>query len=104
MVLNLVRNAVDALTDADDQRLLVATSWQPGDDHAAFMVKDSGPGIAPEVREKLFQPFITTKAQGMGIGLSLCRSIVSAHKGRLWAEDNDWGGTTFHCVLPLNAE
>jgi two-component system sensor kinase FixL len=102
VVLNLVRNAIDALQDVPDRRLVIATSWEDGDDDAEFSVHDSGPGLAPEIREKLFKPFMTTKPQGMGIGLSLCRSIVAAHEGRLWAESNDWGGTTFRFTLPLN--
>jgi two-component system sensor kinase FixL len=103
VVLNLVRNAIDALQDAANRRLVIATSWEDGDDTAEFAVHDSGPGLAPEIREKLFQPFMTTKRHGMGIGLSLCRSIVSAHEGRLWAESNDWDGTTFRFTLPLNS-
>jgi len=62
-------------------------------------VKDTGPGIAPEVAAKLFQPFITTKPQGMGVGLSICRTIVEAHGGQLWADANPGGGTVFRLTL-----
>ena len=63
-------------------------------------VADTGPGLAPQVREKLFQPFTTTKAHGMGVGLSICRSIIEAHGGRLWAADNPGGGTLFCFTVP----
>ena len=63
-------------------------------------VADTGPGLAPEVRANLFRPFVTTKDSGMGVGLSVCRSIVEAHGGRLWAEDNPGGGTVFRFTLP----
>ncbi len=103
VVLNLVRNAVDALADVEDRRLLIATAWRHEDMLAEFAVHDSGPGISDEIRDKLFQPFMTTKPQGMGIGLSLSRSIISAHDGRLWVESNDWGGASFRFVLPADA-
>jgi two-component system sensor kinase FixL len=61
---------------------------------------DTGPGIAPEVAVRLFQPFVTTKTQGIGVGLSICRSIVEAHNGRLWAAPNPDGGTIFHFTVP----
>jgi two-component system sensor kinase FixL len=63
-------------------------------------VADTGPGLAAEVREHLFRPFVTTKGSGMGVGLSVCRSIVETHGGRLWAEDNPGGGTVFRFTLP----
>jgi two-component system sensor kinase FixL len=67
-------------------------------------VADSGPGLDPAVREKLFQPFVTTKATGMGVGLSICRTIVEAHGGRIWAEDNNGGGAVFSFTLPRAEE
>jgi two-component system sensor kinase FixL len=63
-------------------------------------IVDTGPGLAPEVAARLFQPFVTTKSQGMGVGLSICRTIVEAHGGRIWAEPNRGGGTVFHLTVP----
>ena len=80
--------------------MLVATTLaEPG--MAAVSVSDSGPGLAPSVQEQLFQPFITTKEKGMGLGLSICRSIVDAHGGRLQATPNAGRGVTFSFTLPL---
>jgi two-component system sensor kinase FixL len=67
-------------------------------------VADSGPGIAPEVAGQLFQPFITTKRQGMGVGLSISRTIVDAHGGRIWVESNPGGGTVFRFTLRAVSE
>jgi two-component system sensor kinase FixL len=66
----------------------------------AISVTDTGPGIAAEIVDRLFQPFVTTKTQGMGVGLSICRSIVEAHGGRLWMAPNPTGGTIFRFTVP----
>jgi two-component system sensor kinase FixL len=98
VILNLMRNALEALQEVDRRELQVSTRQvDPGTVEIA--VKDTGPGIAPEIAEKLFQPFMTTKAQGMGVGLSISRTIVEAHGGRLWAEPNPEGGTIFYLTL-----
>ncbi len=76
------------------------TTARDGEDFVSVSVADTGPGLAPEVAASLFQPFVTTKAQGLGIGLSICRTIVEAHGGRLWMEPNDGGGTVFRFRLP----
>lgn len=67
-------------------------------------MSDTGPGIAEAVADRLFQPFVTTKDGGMGVGLSICRTIVEAHGGRLWVERNAAGGATFRLILPTAPE
>jgi two-component system sensor kinase FixL len=65
----------------------------------AVRVSDTGTGISPEIASNLFNPFVTTKPQGMGVGLSICRTIIESHGGRIRVEDNPGGGTTFHFTL-----
>jgi two-component system sensor kinase FixL len=98
VVLNLIRNAMDAMETSQRRDLVVAIA-PAGDGLVKISVADSGSGIAPEVAEQLFQPFITTKRQGMGVGLSISRTIVEAHNGRIWAEPNPTGGTIFHFTI-----
>lgn len=98
VLLNLMRNAVEAMQDSAKRELLLAAA--PADnDMVRITVADTGSGIAPEVVAQLFQPFITTKQQGMGVGLSICRTIVESHGGQIWAEPNPGGGTVFHFTL-----
>ncbi len=100
VLLNLIRNAMDAMETSQKRELLVAIG--PVDDnHLRISVADSGSGIAPEVAEQLFQPFFTTKRQGMGVGLSISRTIVEAHGGKIWVEPNPTGGTIFHFTLAV---
>ena len=100
VALNLMRNALEAMMGGDRRDLII--SIEPGEDRMVKVsVADSGPGISPEIRERLFQPFVTTKANGMGVGLSICRTIVEAQGGRIWVEDNPSGGATFSFTLPL---
>ena len=100
VVLNLVRNAVEAMEGSARRELLVSTGCVEGGTVAEVRVSDTGPGLAAEVVERLFQPFITTKKAGMGLGLSICREIVEAHGGRLAAEPNPTGGVIFRFTLP----
>ncbi|WP_337186266.1 ATP-binding protein [Phenylobacterium sp.] len=89
VALNLVRNALEAVEDSPERRVDITVSASAND--VVVRVADTGPGLAPEVREKLFEPFTTTKAEGLGIGLSISRGIMEAHGGRIWTEDGDGG-------------
>jgi two-component system, LuxR family, sensor kinase FixL len=99
VITNLIRNSVDAL-DGVKLREIVISTRRAGQDSIEITIADTGPGLAPEVAGRLFQPFVTTKPAGLGIGLSICRSIVDGHGGRLFASDNPDGGTIFHVRLP----
>ncbi|MCK9916558.1 PAS domain S-box protein [Microbacteriaceae bacterium K1510] len=103
VLLNLIRNAMDAM-ETSAARDLVVTVVPVGDTHVRVGVADTGIGIAPEVAEQLFQPFITTKRHGMGVGLSISRTIVEAHGGRIWVEPNPGGGTIFNFTLVVVKE
>lgn len=98
VLLNLMRNAIDAMEGAQRRELIVSTRPAAGD-MVQVSVADTGSGIAPEMETQLFQPFVTTKQQGMGVGLSISRTIVESHGGRIWAEPNPGGGTVFHFTL-----
>lgn len=97
--MNLLRNAAEAM--ADQERREIALLTEARDDTVQISVVDNGPGIPEQVMDKLFQPFVTTKQTGMGVGLSICHTIVAAHDGRLWAEPNPEGGTIFRMTLPI---
>ncbi len=98
VILNLMRNAMEAMQEVDRREMTIATSQVDGET-VEVSVADTGPGLAPEISARLFQPFVTTKRQGMGVGLSISRTIVEAHGGRLWAEPNAGGGTVFRLTL-----
>ena len=103
ILVNLIRNAREAMLQSARRELTVETrTLGPGSVEIA--VSDTGPGIAEEVADRLFQPFVTTKPGGMGVGLSICRSIVEAHGGRLTVERNRAGGATFRLTLPTARE
>jgi signal transduction histidine kinase len=105
VVLNLVLNAVEAmgLVEAGARELMISTAQSETND-ALVIVRDSGPGIDLESLERVFEAFYTTKSDGMGIGLSICRSIIEAHGGRLWASANLPRGTSFQFTLPAIAD
>jgi len=101
VILNLIINAVDAMstTSEGSRELFISTGKDVGG--VLVTVRDSGPGLSPESVERLFDAFYTTKAEGMGMGLSICRSIVEAHGGRIWAARDFGQGATFQVTLPL---
>lgn len=105
VLLNLMRNGMDAMIDTPEQQRLLQLTVANSDGVLEIQVRDQGCGIAPEISDKLFTAFFTTKPDGMGIGLSICRSIIEFHRGRLWAENNahsqTGSGTIFHITLPL---
>ena len=98
VALNLIRNALDAMQHASRRQLVISTELV-GPDVAKVSVADTGPGISPDVVGQLFQPFVTTKPTGMGVGLSISRTIIESHGGRLWVEDNPGGGAMFNFTL-----
>jgi C4-dicarboxylate-specific signal transduction histidine kinase len=101
VMLNLIINAVEAMSGVSDgaRELLISTGRAELGD-VLVVVRDSGPGLAPAALERIFDAFYTTKITGLGMGLSICRSIIEAHAGRLWASGNEPRGTTFHFTLP----
>jgi two-component system sensor kinase FixL len=101
VLLNFIMNACEAMSaSALNERVLTITTASPDGQSVTISVVDNGRGILPELQERLFEPFVTTKKDGLGFGLSICRSIVSAHRGRLWAENNADQGAAFHVSLP----
>jgi two-component system, LuxR family, sensor kinase FixL len=104
VLLNLLRNAIEAMETSQRRELVISTAAS-NDDMISISVADTGCGIAPEISSQLFQPFITTKRQGMGVGLSICRTIIEAHGGQIDAEPNPVGGTIFRFTLrPVSVE
>ncbi len=100
VVVNLTRNAIEAMESSERRNLTIAAG-RGENGMVRVRVVDTGPGIAQEIAHRLFEPFVTTKPQGMGVGLSICRSIVEAHGGRLIAEANPEGGTIFIFTVPV---
>ena len=105
VVLNLVLNAVEAMGSVEgrDRELLVSTKQTEGNG-VLVAVRDSGPGVDSGHLDRVFEPFYTTKVSGVGMGLSICRSIIEAHGGRLWAEANEPRGAVFQFTIPATQE
>jgi two-component system sensor kinase FixL len=96
---NLIRNAIDAMLDSPIRSMVICAEAGPAD-FVTVTVEDTGLGISASIADRLFQPFVTSKQAGMGIGLSICRTIIEAHGGRIWFEPRPGGGTKFHFTIP----
>jgi C4-dicarboxylate-specific signal transduction histidine kinase len=104
VLMNLILNSIDAMKDADGLRQLTIHS-EPGENERLLVtVSDTGAGLPPHQADQIFNAFFTTKLHGTGMGLSISRSIVESHGGRLWAADNASRGASFHLTLPVNVE
>jgi len=102
VILNLVHNAVEAMDATTDRpRVLKVITERRGADTIAFAVQDSGHGIDPKQIERIFDTFVTTKSQGMGLGLAICRMIIERHGGKLAVSSDGKSGATFQFVLPV---
>ena len=99
VLLNLIRNAIEAMLESV-VRVLTISSRADDEGMVRISVADTGKGLSDEVAAQLFQPFVTSKERGMGIGLSICRTIVESHGGRIWFEHRLGGGTVFHFTIP----
>ena len=102
VILNLLRNALEAIYESPGERPLLAIRTGAVDEGIELAVRDSGAGLHPAIAAEIFEPFVTSKQDGLGMGLSICRSIVDAHGGRLWHTRNPDRGMTFRFVLPLS--
>jgi signal transduction histidine kinase len=101
VISNLLRNASEAMSEVDDRPRLLRIAIRPHpDDQVCLSVADAGVGLDSEGMDRLFQPFYTTKGNGMGIGLSVSRSIIESHHGHLWAAPNEGPGATFSFSIP----
>ncbi len=103
VIVNLIRNAIEAMAEAKERRLVISSTDTP-DGMVKISVTDTGAGLSPAIMAQLFQPFMTTKRHGMGVGLSISRRIVESHGGRMWAEPGSEGGAAFHLTLKKPAE
>ena len=100
VMMNLIMNGIDAMKDVDGVRELAIASQQAKDEQVLVSVSDTGVGL-PEQQDQIFKAFFTTKSHGIGMGLSISRSIIESHGGRLWASDGSPRGASFHLTLPV---
>jgi two-component system, LuxR family, sensor kinase FixL len=103
VMMNLIMNSIAAMKDVDGKRELAIKAQRAKDEELMVCVRDTGVGLPPQQADKVFDPFFTTKLDGTGMGLSISRSIVESHGGRLWATDNSPRGASFHFILPARA-
>ena len=99
-MINLIRNSIEAMHDSKERKLTLTTVLGEAG-FANVMVRDTGPGLSPDVLQRLFQPFNTTKATGMGLGLMVCQTLAEANGGRIWHVEDKVKGTCFCLSLPL---
>lgn len=102
VLVNLIRNAIEAMAESTRRELVVATA-SGGSGMIEVSVADSGPGLSEAVSSELFKPFVTTKPEGMGVGLAICQTIIDAHGGKIWVEPNNYGGTIFRFTVQRSA-
>jgi signal transduction histidine kinase len=100
VILNLILNALEAMGDNEPRDLLIESEENDGR-NIIVSVSDSGQGVDAATVDRIFEPFYSTKQDGMGIGLSICRSIIEAHEGKIWARQNNARGSTFQFTLPI---
>jgi two-component system, LuxR family, sensor kinase FixL len=103
VLINLMRNAIEAMEETQRRELIVSAQEKDGE-WVEFSIADTGPGLSEEVAARLFQPFVTSKPAGMGVGLSICRTIIETHGGTIWSEPGPQGGCVFRFTLPLVSE
>jgi|GEM_PF-1115747 len=104
VVVNLFRNALEAMADQPvEERVVIVRTFETADQHVGLSITDRGRGLDTDEVQRLFEPYFTTKSDGTGMGLAICRSTIDAHEGRIWAVNNEQGGATFSFVLPLQS-
>ena len=101
VILNLVVNGIDAMKDTPSENRIISIRTSRVEEFAELSVSDRGPGIPEDKLKEVFEPFFTSKAEGMGMGLSIARTIIEAHNGLIWAKNRDHGGASFRIRLPL---
>ena len=104
VILNLVVNGIDAMKDTPSENRIISIRTSRVENFAELSVSDRGPGIPEDKLKEVFEPFFTSKAEGMGMGLSIARTIIEAHNGLIWAKNRDHGGASFRIRLPLSME